>query len=179
MKGIVFTEFLRFVEQRYGEDMVDDIIDDCPLKTGGAYTAVGTYDHAEMKALCKALSLRSATAADELTCRFGHQLAATFEQGHSEFFRRSATYFDFLASVEDHIHQDVRKLYPEAELPTFTLAERGERRMVIDYRSPRRLGALARGLIEGTALHYGVAARVTAEPPDCGSESVRFTIDID
>ena len=42
MKGIVFTEFLEFVEDQMGPDMVDTIIDDCELSTGGAYTGQGT-----------------------------------------------------------------------------------------------------------------------------------------
>ena len=45
MKGIVFTEFLEMVEDKFSADMVDDIIDDCDLASGGAYTAVGTYPH--------------------------------------------------------------------------------------------------------------------------------------
>lgn len=56
MKGLVFTEFLDFVAALRGGDMVDDVIDDCRLPNGGAYTAVGTYDHAEMQALIAALA---------------------------------------------------------------------------------------------------------------------------
>lgn len=42
MKGLVFTEFLDFVAALRGGDMVDDVIDDCRLPNGGAYTALGT-----------------------------------------------------------------------------------------------------------------------------------------
>ncbi len=44
MKGIVFTELIDMVEATFGEDMMDDVFDDCDLESGGAYTAVGTYD---------------------------------------------------------------------------------------------------------------------------------------
>lgn len=46
MKGIVFTEFVDMVEAQFSADMVDDILDDAAPASGGAYTAVGTYDHA-------------------------------------------------------------------------------------------------------------------------------------
>ncbi len=36
MKGIVFTEFIELVEQTFSEDMVDDILEDCDLDSGGA-----------------------------------------------------------------------------------------------------------------------------------------------
>ncbi len=45
MKGVVFTEFIEMVEDQFSADMVDDIIDDAQPPSGGAYTAVGTYDH--------------------------------------------------------------------------------------------------------------------------------------
>ena len=52
MKGMVFTEFLDFVGETFGGDMVDDIIEVSELPSGGAYTSVGTYSHGEMAALC-------------------------------------------------------------------------------------------------------------------------------
>jgi hypothetical protein len=180
MKGIVFTEFLGFVGQRFGEDMVDDVIEDCPLSTGGAYTSVGTYDHREMVALCQALARRTGEPPQALVKDFGQHLSRSFHSGHGHFFARSGHYFDFLESVESHIHHEVRKLYPDAELPTITVVERGEHHLVLDYRSPRRLGALAQGLLEGTAAHFGVVARVRSEALD-GDEgqAVRFTVEID
>ena len=35
MKGIVFTEFLEMVEQKFGMDMVNDLIDNNTLSSGG------------------------------------------------------------------------------------------------------------------------------------------------
>ena len=72
MKGVVFTEFLDMVEQRFSADMVDDIIDDAQLPHGGAYTAVGTYPHGEMVAMVVALSQRSGVAVPDLIRTFGH-----------------------------------------------------------------------------------------------------------
>jgi hypothetical protein len=49
MKGVVFTEFLEMVEDRFSPDMADRIIEGAGLASGGVYTTVGTYDHREMK----------------------------------------------------------------------------------------------------------------------------------
>ncbi|MBT6440017.1 MAG: hypothetical protein HOK72_09965, partial [Flavobacteriales bacterium] len=48
MKGVVFTEFLELVEKEFGLEIVQRIIDECDLATGGVYTSVGTYSHKEM-----------------------------------------------------------------------------------------------------------------------------------
>ena len=45
MKGVIFTEFLEMVESHFSPEMADRIITAARLPSGGAYTAVGTYDH--------------------------------------------------------------------------------------------------------------------------------------
>ncbi len=66
MKGLVFTEFLDMVEQRFSADMVDDIIEASDLPSGGAYTAVGTYSHSEIVALVQQLAIRTGIAVPDL-----------------------------------------------------------------------------------------------------------------
>lgn len=179
MKGIVFTEFLEFVASRYGDDVVDDLIEACGLPNGGAYTAVGTYDHEEMTALCQALSQRTGEPVAELTRRFGARLSESFAAHCPDFFSRSDRFFDFLESIEAHIHKEVRKLYPGAELPSFRVHARTEQQLVLDYRSPRRMSALAEGLITGSASRFGVTAGVRTEALDDGDgRAVRIFVDI-
>ncbi len=179
MKGVVFTEFLDFVSKRYSADTADDIIDASKLPSGGAYTAVGTYSHAEMAALCSALTERTGEPVADLLRGFGTHLSATFARGFPAFFSRSGHFFDFLESLEAFIHVEVRKLYPDAELPTFKVEQRAPTRLVMEYRSPRRMADLAEGLILGTARHFGVEARVQAMPVEgSGGEVVRFVVDL-
>jgi len=178
MKGIVFTEFLDFVALRYGDDMVDDIVDDCELPSGGAYTSVGTYGHDEMAALGGALAARTQEAIGDLVRGFGEHLAGSFARAYPVFFERSSDLFDFLESVEGHIHVEVRKLYPDAELPSFIVEERGATRMVLLYRSPRRLSRLAEGLIRGSAREFDCEISVAATtPPGGDGTEVRFVIE--
>ena len=40
MKGIVFTEFLDLVEEKFGLEMVDTIIEQSNLDSGGVYTPI-------------------------------------------------------------------------------------------------------------------------------------------
>lgn len=179
MKGMVFTEFLDFVAAQFGDDMVDDIVEAVPLASGGAYTAVGTYSHEEMVALCGALAARTGRPVGDLVRAFGTHLSDTFSRGYPAFFARAGNLFDFLESIEAHIHVEVRKLYPDAELPTFKTEERTPTRLVMVYRSPRRMGALSEGLIIGSAQRYGVEVAVQALPVEgSDGEATRFVIDI-
>ncbi|EIJ33927.1 heme NO-binding domain-containing protein [Thiothrix nivea] len=160
MKGLVFTEFMEMVEQKFSANMVDDIIDASELSSGGAYTAVGTYPHSEMVSLVQNLSSRTGIAIPLLIKTFGQYLFSRFVSLYPVFFENTPDAFDFLESIENHVHTEVRKLYPDAELPTFETFREGERSLVMIYRSQHPFASLAEGLIEGCLEHYRIKAQV-------------------
>ena len=177
MKGVVFTQFLDFVEEAHGLDLVDDIIDASGVESGGAYTAVGTYPTHELAALVSAAARELGTTVPDLLHRFGHHLCKTFVATYPQYFAVADDLYDFLASVDGHIHIEVRKLYPDAELPTFKVHERRPDGITLDYRSARCLEALAAGLIEGAAEHYRQPVRVSQQVLGQGAERiVRFEV---
>jgi hypothetical protein len=154
MKGIVFTEFLDMVAQRYSLDMVDAILDDACPASGGAYTAVGTYPHQEMVALVQALAPRAQLSPAQLLQAFGEHLFGRFVQIYPAFFVSLNDALIFLCGIEDIIHAEAHKLYPDAELPRFLIEEQQPGRLVLRYLSSRHLEDLAEGLIRGCASHF-------------------------
>lgn len=160
MKGLVFTEFMEMVEQKFSAEMVDDIIDAADLSSGGAYTAVGTYPHSEMVSLVQNLSVQTGIAMPVLIKTFGQYLFGRFVSLYPVFFEGTQGAFDFLESIENYVHIEVRKLYPDAELPTFETFRQGDRELTMVYRSRHPFAALAEGLIEGCLKHFNVRAQV-------------------
>ncbi|QDQ27388.1 hypothetical protein FNU76_14045 [Chitinimonas arctica] len=154
MKGIVFTEFLEMVESQLGMEMADRIITAAALPNDGAYTAVGTYDHAELVRLVVALSEATGTPAASLVRGFGVYLFQRFSQIYPGFFTSASGSFEFLGHIENHIHVEVRKLYPEAELPTFFCERPAPDQLSLLYSSPRGFADLAEGLIQGCIAHF-------------------------
>jgi hypothetical protein len=177
MKGIVFTEFLEMVEDHFGDAAIERIIDEATLPSGAAYTSVGTYDHRELVQLVKRLSAATGIGVSELVCVFGRHLFSRFVDAYPHFFDGVNSAFDFLERIEKHIHVEVRKLYPDAELPTFTCHTRGPGHLEILYRSTRPFGDLAEGLIMGCIEHFGEPIDVRREnlPQDTGT-AVRFIL---
>lgn len=177
MKGVVFTEFLDMVEQRFSADMADDIIDDAQLPSGGAYTAVGTYPHEEMVAMVVALSRRSGIAVPDLIRSFGQHLFGRFVQAYPVFFDGVNDTFGFLAGIEDIIHAEVLKLYPDAQLPRFVVEQHDARQLVLLYQSPRHFEDLAEGLMLGCVSHFGEAIEVSRTATAAGAaEGQRFVL---
>lgn len=178
MKGIVFTEFVEMVESRWSPAMADHIIQAARLPSGGSYTAVGTYDHGEMWSLLVELSKANGTPVPELLRAFGEYLAGRFVAAFPALFEAPRSSFEFLEGLDRIIHREVRKLYPDAELPRFTVLERTEHRMVLMYESARHFADLAEGLIHGCALHYAEQLSIVRENLPCQAGSrVRFIME--
>ena len=153
MKGIVFTEFLELVENEFGLEVVQQIIDECELETAGVYTSVGTYSHKEMFKMVAKLSEIKGLPVPALLTVFGEYFFTTLKTKYPVFVEKP-NLFSFLNSIDQYIHPEVLKLYPEAELPRFEAEIKSDNEMTLDYMSSRKLSDLAIGLIKGAAKHF-------------------------
>ena len=77
MKGIVFTELLELVEEKFGYETVDQIISAANLENDGAFTAIGTYDHNDLLKMVVALSQQVGVPVPVLVNTFGKHLFNT------------------------------------------------------------------------------------------------------
>ncbi|HLO46640.1 MAG TPA: heme NO-binding domain-containing protein [Leadbetterella sp.] len=178
MKGIVFTEFLEMVEVKFGYAMVDKIITDANLPSNGSYTSIGTYPHQEMVSLVTQLHQKTQIDVETLLKTFGSHLFDVFKKSYSFFFDNHSTSFDFLESIENHIHVEVKKLYPEAELPKFETKRVSDKSMIMTYYSDRKMAALAEGLIASTLAHFNEAGTIETKKLDSERKIVTFLIQI-
>lgn len=155
MKGVVFTEFMEMIEDRFGEQSADRILTMTPLDSDGVYTSVGTYDHREFLQLVSNASEVTNTPPEAIVRDFGMHLFGRFSEMYPRFFEGKQDAFGFLESVDNYIHIEVKKLYPDAELPSFTCCRNSADRMTMTYESHRPFGDLAEGLIKGCMDYFG------------------------
>jgi len=177
MKGVVFTEFLEMVAEKFGEDTVDDIIEAHPLPSGGAYTAVGTYDHHEMVQLVQNLSQQSGIPVPDLLKIYGEHLFTRFVIGYPHFFVEVSSLFNFLQNLHGYIHAEVHKLYPEAELPHISCAFLRPNELQLNYRSERPFADFAEGLLAGAVTHFQEPVIVTrTDIPNTDGRAATFIL---
>lgn len=176
MKGIVFTEFLDMVETEFGYAIVDQIITESNLSTDGIYTSIGTYPHSEIVMLLMNLSNKVKVDPGILLKAFGKYLFDTFLKNYPQFFTSVDNVFDFLHSIDKHIHVEVLKLYPDATLPKFESVEDGNGNMIMTYSSERKMSGLADGLIEKSIEYYGGGYSVSMENIKQDGTEVKFTV---
>lgn len=163
MKGLVFREFLGMVENEFGYETVDTIIEKSKVPSNGVYTSVGTYKVEEMFALVGELSREKDIPANKLLFVFGKYIFSVFQKSAPHFFKNKSNSFDLLSDVEDTIHVEVLKLYPEAELPTFEVKQVSDTELSMLYHSKRKLSDLAEGLIAGCLEYFEEKATIKKE----------------
>jgi hypothetical protein len=176
MKGIIFTEFLELVEEKFGLEMVDEIIEESNLESKGVYTSVGTYPSSEMFQLLGVLSEKTKISKNALLQTYAEYFFNHIEQHYSHFLNSHSNPIELLASIEDHIHVEVRKIYPEAELPKFEVIEKTENDIVLLYKSSRAMHYFAIGLMKKTFEHFNLSANIVYDKIKEDGTEVKFTI---
>lgn len=174
MKGMVFTEFMEMVEDIWSLDMVDRLLEHAGVT--GAYTAVGNYPSEELLAVMNALSNEVGQPLEEIMQSFGARLFTRFARNYPSVLLDMDNGFQFLARIEDVIHTEVRKLYPDVELPSFEVAMRADT-LELAYFSTQPFADLVLGFLEGCMHHFGEPARIAREAPVAGSGAqARFIV---
>lgn len=176
MKGVIFTEFLEMVEQKFDYEMVDKLLTNTDLPSGGTYTAIGTYSHTEMVSLVVKLSQETSVPIPNLLRVFGAYLFKTFSKTYAHFIKDAPDAFTFLKSIHNYIHVEVKKLYPDAELPHFYIEHPEPNTLIMDYQSVRKMSDLAYGLIEACLEYFDENASISQEAINDEGTLVRFVI---
>lgn len=148
MKGIVHNLLETIVVREYGLEQWEALL--AASRSDGVYTSLGNYPDEEMQALVGAAAAALGMPAFEALRWFGQQAMPLLQQRYPDFFRPHRTTRAFVLSTNDIIHPQVRMLYPGAMCPRFGFADDGEW-LLMEYRSPRRMCALAQGFVEGAA----------------------------
>jgi hypothetical protein len=109
MKRIVFAEFMDLVEERFGLDTIDKLIETCDLASGKSFTSLGTYPHSEMVGMVVRLSELILLPLDILLNALGHHLFQTFHRNYPIFFKGIKHPFDLPEQIDNLIHVEVKK----------------------------------------------------------------------
>ena len=176
MKGVVFTEFLDYLEQKHGYEKVDKAISTARLENDGAFTAIGSYPFEEFLKLLKSAIAVTGDDVDRVQFEFGQYLFQTFLKGYPQFFEGVDSAFQVLSDLDGKIHPEVQKLYPDAELPRFNVISNTDSHMQMIYKSKRRMGDFAEGLIHAASVHFKEECEIQKEVLDEHGEQVKFTI---
>lgn len=156
MHGLIFSSFRDYLVAVHGAATEQEVLAGEPV-----YLLSEAYPDYRFSILVERACGSTGLERDVLLRDFGAFTAErTFARLYPALFDVSASVRDFLLTVERPIHELVRVAIPNALPPELAVSELDEHRISIVYTSPRRLCALLRGLVEGTARHYRETVRL-------------------
>ncbi|MEZ9229877.1 heme NO-binding domain-containing protein [Vibrio amylolyticus] len=176
MKGIIFTEFMELVEREFGLEVLDSILDEA--EDSGVYTSVGSYDHKALVSLIIALSKKTNVSSEDLQQVFGRSVFLNLLKTlpNTAALNRCSNSFQFIRHVEDYIHIEVKKLYPDAKPPSFEFISETKTKMVFDYKSARCLSHVCLGLVKGCSDYFNESIDIATETQSDDRSHVRFSL---
>lgn len=174
MKGIIFTELVRFMEHAKSAKFADEVIILSKLPNDGAFTTVGNYPSEYALEMVKQASLNSGIDAAELCRLFGHYLYNRFLILYPEIIEAYKNAEELLSHVGSHIHSEVRVLYPDARPPHIE-SKKVAGGFELAYQSHRPMAAIACGLVQGCMEHFNDPRELKWSFSE-GGKSASFTI---
>jgi hypothetical protein len=154
MKGMIFTELVEFVEDQFGFEVADAMLEASMLEEKGAYTQADNYSFEELLAIVSRLAEVTNVPMGELIETYGRHLFGRIVGLYPPMVANFSSSLPFIAQVDTFIHPQVKKLYPDADLPSFQVISLSANELVIDYVSNKPLIPMARGLMLGAADYF-------------------------
>jgi len=164
MHGIIYSEFRKFVVQRWDGSMWQRI-----LKNAGSqeahYLIKKTYPDEDFMALIAATMETGEVPEHELLREFGVFIAPNLFKLYRSVIPDHWKTLDLLENTEGTIHKIVRMKTPGALPPMLSCKRKSAQEVLISYQSPRKMCALAEGIIQGVADIYD--EKITIKQTGC------------
>ncbi len=154
MHGIIHLELEKFVVETFGRDAwsklarqtnLDDRLD----------LPVQTYPDDDIVRIVGAAVTMTGKSATEILEAFGEFLVPAYLSVYGALLDSSWRTLDVIEHTEETIHRVVRMRQPGAAPPRLHVVRTSDASVAITYDSPRKVCAVARGIVRGIAKHFG------------------------
>jgi len=152
--GVILSELQKYVEARHGSAAWPALLRDAGLGTK-LFSPFQTYPDAEVMAIVAAASKTTGKPVGLILEDFGEFMAPDLLGLYRALIKPEWRTLDLLEHTEATIHRVVRARTPDAKPPELKVARIREHEVVINYASPRKLCAVAKGIVRGIAKHFG------------------------
>lgn len=179
MKGLVFNSLADLVEDQYGIAVWNRVINQIDSAVDGAYVASDSYAASEALAIIEALVSEVRVPVEDLLDEFGRKLFTDLYNLYPELVDCQTALLPFMTSVGTVIHEEMKILHRDAEVPILTYELYDRHSLTLFYQSPRKMCLLAEGLMRGAAKHY--SSEIELEHRECmhnGAKKCEFHLRI-
>lgn len=164
MHGTIYAELKKYVLARLGAEAWNRLLDESAL-SGRIYDPGESYPDEELVRLVQQAARAVGQGVPALLEDFGEFMAPDLLSLHRRHLNPRWRTLDLLEHTEQTIHRIVRVADPGAQPPVLVAHRISAEHLKLEYRSARQLCAVARGIIHGTARHFG--EQVAVDEPRC------------
>ncbi len=154
MHGIIHLELDKFVVAGFGRPAWEKLLEKTNL-TDRLYTPVQTYPDDDIVRIVGAAVEMTGKSQTEILEAFGEHVVPTYLHVYGALLDSDWKTLDVIEHTEETIHRVVRMRQPGAAPPRLHVARTSPEEVVVTYDSPRKLCAVARGIVRGIAKHFG------------------------
>lgn len=178
MKGDIFNLLESFIVDKWGIETFEEVYESVrgKLITKEPFVGPGTYPDEDffslMTSTCERMKIPLSRAAYAFGV-FACPLLLRKVPGLIEQYKHPK---DLLLSIHDVIHVEVRKICSGATPPDFSYEDPEPHRLVMIYKSKRRLFDFVEGMIRGVSQHYDVPIQVLRTYDDINPDTCRYTM---
>lgn len=176
MHGIIHVELKKYVETKFGPSVWTSVLNDAGL-SGKLYLPISSYPDEEVVALVNSAARLTHKPADDLLEDFGQFITPTLLDMYRSLIRPEWKTLELLLHTEETIHRVVRLRNPGAHPPQLRFETTGPNTLKFTYTSPRRMSAVAKGIIKGVAKHYREAVTIQERHAPDGICEMRITVE--
>jgi len=154
MHGTIFAELQKYVVSKLGDDAWVTLKREAGINRE-RYDPLETYPDAEVGALVATASRVTGLPSEALLEDFGAFIAPDLLEMYWAVVQPEWRTIDLLEHTERAIHEVVRISQKGAAPPYLNAQRTAPDEVRIIYTSPRKLCAVAKGIVRGVAAHYG------------------------
>lgn len=175
MYGLVHTSLSKYVMAKYDVATWQGVLAEagCGEKV---YLATGVYPDDEIISLIRAVAKRTLSSIEKVLEGFGEFIAPDLIGMYKMLIDPEWRTLELLLNTENVMHRVVRLKNPGAEPPRLKFTQTGPNKLKLFYNSPRKMSALAKGIIKGVAAHYREKVSMWDKKNPDGSNEISIII---
>lgn len=153
MHGSIFVLLKRFIESTYNYSTWINLLETAGI-TQHAYDMHNMYPTRDLQAIMQTAATHSGVHVNELLEQFGEFLVPDLLLVFKKYVQPEWRTYEMLLFTEASMHGAVREADDRTNPPLLLVTKKGNRQLIVDYHSKRKMAGMAVGIIKGIARYY-------------------------
>ncbi len=171
MIGVVFVQFVRMMETRYGLETTEKVFDVADLESGGAYTSYGDYSVKEFFTLAHTLAAIVKKDPNDIFFEYGESIQMHVMTEMPTYFDENDSALEFFKKLGKENIGKSGALPPDLELPRPEVHIVDDDNIEVIYYPREVYPPVACGVVHAIMRHYDIDAELDQVETEVGGEA--------